>query len=403
MHTKRIFLTGLHIGAGTFLFCALMAAPSAQAGFQWVPADNVGTSPAPAPALPLPTPSTPDFAPKIIEGPAPSTLVAPAPAPTLAPAAPTVSAAPKTLPTLPSEPLPAPVTSRTFEPLPVPEASAQPPAEKESVVRGFANNVPLSVALRQVLPPDYGFSVGQDVSLGTLVSWRGGAPWREVLKSMLLPAGLASKEEGQMIQIVPAKESSAASEGLFAPPLKLGPEAKIAPLKEPSPLQIEDLPVSGKAEPAFVPEEPKLAPLAPLPPAQPVPSRGSVPASEGRTMGYLNPPASIQPLPVRANAPLALSGQTEAFDVWSGEKGETLRGLLEKWCARAGVDLSWQSEYDYPLQARVAFSGSFEEAVRALLSGFQEAKPQPVGRLHQNQAVGQTVLVVQPRGNDYNE
>lgn len=54
----------------------------------------------------------------------------------------------------------------------------KPAASSEKPVLGFADNIPLSVALRQVLPQEIGFSVAKDVSLGTLVSWKGETPWR---------------------------------------------------------------------------------------------------------------------------------------------------------------------------------------------------------------------------------
>jgi len=63
----------------------------------------------------------------------------------------------------------------------------------------------------------------------------------------------------------------------------------------------------------------------------------------------------------------------------------------------------WSTEYDYPVQASASFSGSFEEAVRDLLSGFVDAKPQPFGRLHDNPSVGQRILVIQTRGNTNGE
>ncbi len=42
---------------------------------------------------------------------------------------------------------------------------------------------------------------------------------------------------------------------------------------------------------------------------------------------------------------------------------------------------------------------TFEEAVRNLLSGFEGSHPQPVAELHINPRLGQTVLIVQTRGN----
>jgi len=88
---------------------------------------------------------------------------------------------------------------------------------------------------------------------------------------------------------------------------------------------------------------------------------------------------------------------------WVAGRGETLRQVLEKWSSRAGFELKWIAEYDYPVEASVRFNGSFESAVRNLLSGFDGARPQPVGSLHNNSGAGQRVLVIQTRGNSYSD
>src|SRR5262249_51167519 len=69
------------------------------------------------------------------------------------------------------------------------------------VVHGFAKGVPLAVALRQILPTGYAFSIDQGVDTGTLVAFQGGKPWRETLRSALAPVGLALREQGQMVSI----------------------------------------------------------------------------------------------------------------------------------------------------------------------------------------------------------
>jgi len=251
--------------------------------------------------------------------------------------------------------------------------------EKEEPVRGFADNVPLSVALRQVLPQDVGFSVAQDVSLGTLVSWKGGAPWRQVMKSMLLPAGLAIKEQGQVVQVVRATEAQIAA-GSAASSLPAVPPARAA------------LPPLAEGKPtALVPSAPASLPVRSIPDH----------SSPSGTGGVLVPPASSQPaLPVSMPAPYVMD---KTIDAWTANKGDTLQKVLEGWSQRANVDLSWRAEYDFPLQASVSINGSYEEAVRGLLLGFQDARPQPIGYLYNNQQAGQTVLVVQTRGNNYNE
>lgn len=267
-------------------------------------------------------------------------------------------------PALPSAPL-APQVIEARTPLPPIKGleEKKPASSAEKPVLGFADNIPLSVALRQVLPQEIGFSVAKDVSLGTLVSWKGGAPWRDVLKTMLIPAGLVFEEQGSLVHVVHATEAQVkAAAGMPAAPAHTLPAVP--------------------------------------------PSAGGMPAlsaEPGKPMALVPPAAGAAPVPAASVVTPSAAEENKTFSTWAGNKGDTLQRVLEDWCKRANVEINWQAEYDYPLQASVSFAGSFEEAVRNLLTGFQEAKPQPVGFLYNSQTAGQTVLVVQVRGNNYNE
>jgi hypothetical protein len=248
---------------------------------------------------------------------------------------------------------------------PAPVAAA-PSAQPEPVVLGFANSVPLAVALRQVLPSGYGFSIDQDVDLGTLVSFKGGQPWRETLENMLQPAGLSMKEQAQMVSI------SHAQPGVAPPPENIAMQQP-APMPPPAPA-------------------PAPTPVA----AAPAPVIESMPT-------WSAPPMQTQPVfntPAPAPAPAAVQATIET---WSAGRGKTLHDVLSEWCRRSNVDLEWLAEYDYPLQASASFTGTFEQAVRGLLSGFDEAHPQPVAQLHANPAIAQRVLIVETRGNNYSD
>jgi hypothetical protein len=297
--------------------------------------------------------------------PVPETVVVPTPAaPSYAPP-PVLPEEPSaaTLAAAPASPVVAPEhTLKLPEPVATPMATA--PQSQEKVINGFANKVPLAVALRQILPSNYGFSVDRDVTLSTQVSWRGGKPWRDVMSSMLASAGLGMKDDGgQMIRIVRDVSASSASTEAAAPSLAPLPEAKNVPdhtLQLPSGMTATPMVVT-EATPAAVP-----SPAAPA---------------------FVEDPTPPAPLPVA--------------DSWTASRGDMLRATLEEWAKRAHVEFVWKSEYDYPVQATVSVSGSFEDAVRNILSGFQEAQPQPVARLYTNKTIGQSALVVEARGNNF--
>jgi hypothetical protein len=293
----RLSLT--YAGAAFLVAVGVSVSSPAMAGFQWIaPSDAAAAPPMSAPQELGPTPS---FAPP-----------------------PAAAGSPEII-------SPVVITGNA----PAQTAPAQP--ADNAVVLGFAKSVPLAVALRQILPNGYAFSVDQNVDMGTLVSFQGGRSWRDTLRDALAPAGLVMREEGQMISI-----------GYATAPA-------------PAPMEAYQ---KGT--------EPKSLTFAPIPEA-----------------------AAAPPAPMEVPA-LQSAGTTET---WSAERGDRLRKTLEDWSRRANVEFDWLSEYDYPLQASVSFSGGFQEAVRTLLSGFEGAHPQPVAELHDNPGMGQMVLVVRTRGN----
>lgn len=332
-------LSSIAFAAGV-LFCS----SSAYAGFQWVspspemesqlpPASNVQ---APQQLAPAPMPSQPiTRAPQTFEPP----LVIQGTRKTEKP----TSAKDKVLEEHFLTPPPSAVAS-----------PSEPAPTKDMVVRGFANNVPLSVALRQILPPEYGFSVSQDVQLSTLVSWQGGRPWKPILEDTLKSVGLAMREQGKMIQIVRGEGKPSNTLGTMAD------SSRLQPAMDNKPVQLLTPPVSQTLQAPAVAMAPIYTPQTPV-------------------------------------------SSTSVVDTWSANRGDTLHKVLEGWSRRANVELSWQAEYDYPLQASITLTGTFEDVVRSLLTGFQEAQPQPIAALHNSPVAGQTVLVIQTRGNNYSE
>lgn len=70
-------------------------------------------------------------------------------------------------------------------------------------VVGFGRNLPLALALSQVIPLDFSHSYADGVDAGATVSWEGGLPWNRVLESMLKPKGLTAAIHGNKIIIQP--------------------------------------------------------------------------------------------------------------------------------------------------------------------------------------------------------
>lgn len=65
---------------------------------------------------------------------------------------------------------------------------------------GFGRDLPLALALSQVVPPEYSYAFARNVNVGTTVSWQGGKPWNVVLDEMLAQNGMkADIQDGQIV------------------------------------------------------------------------------------------------------------------------------------------------------------------------------------------------------------
>ena len=103
--------------------------------------------------------------------------------PTPAPLQPSLAAAPSA-----AAPISAPVSTPRME------------GGQYSDAVGFGRDLPLALALSQVVPAEYSYAFAQNVNVGTMVSWQGGKPWNIVLDEMLAPNGMkADIQDGQII------------------------------------------------------------------------------------------------------------------------------------------------------------------------------------------------------------
>ena len=88
--------------------------------------------------------------------------------------------------------------SLVIDPYPLEEAAVEQAKEvihwntpeSYEVIEGFGKDMPLALALRQIVPAKYAFSFGSGVNPGERISWQGGKPWNEVLSDATSSAGI---------------------------------------------------------------------------------------------------------------------------------------------------------------------------------------------------------------------
>ena len=83
--------------------------------------------------------------------------------------------------------------------------------ETFDVIEGFGSDMPLALALRQIVPPQYAFSFGDGVNAGMRISWQGGNPWNQVLSDALAPHGVATSVNNKKVLLRLAETTEAES------------------------------------------------------------------------------------------------------------------------------------------------------------------------------------------------
>lgn len=359
--------------------------------------------------------------------PPPSAVEAPVAVPPADDLAPVQSWSNDMAPQAPDAAVPAPVSSA---PVSAPVVATAPadaplsaaPAEGGDVLAGFGSDLPLVIALQQIVPPGYQYSFSGNVNPGVSVSWEGGKPWQHVLGDTLARQGLGYRLQGNTVIV------SASAAGMsYAAPESVGAQsAAAAPsgmMSEPPPDDMAPVAIAAAPQTEMAPA-PEAAPAAP---SQTVTIHREKPSSLLERLGWKNgstgahTPAAEEDMPSQNNVAVAspepaphqpektadaamASAATDvaattpvsaavATSSWAGTKGQTLRDVLKSWSDKAGVELYWSIDYDYRLSEDVGYTGAYDEAVGGLLDKFSAIRPQPYGQLHQSSS-GPRVLVV---------
>lgn len=120
---------------------------------------------------------------------------------------------------------------------------------------GFGSEIPLAMALGQIVPPGFVYSFGENVNPGTLVSWNGGKPWDQVLLDALSSHELTATINGNSVLIKkagahPAEETAAQ------------PAAPVARMTDPEAPVVRDAQSAAALESAEQADRAVMAPTA---------------------------------------------------------------------------------------------------------------------------------------------
>lgn len=338
MFTPFVLKKSFHVlGA---LLCLVVGMPSgAYAGFEWTP-------PTPAPAAPqtennkveIADPSLP-LTPELDSNlPAPVGNVEVEPVENKVSPATPPAVLNSDVSTVPTEPISkADANSAVIAPeVSVVSKLADSPLPSDKIVEGFGKDIPLAIALRDIVPANYAYVFSPKDIAGFKISWRGGKPWKDVLQLALTPYNLFATANGNQLVItgqIPPIESAQMT-APAAPPVPL--------IETPSSTEIQT--------------------------TNPAPQ--------------ITLPATLPVVDLKMNKR------------WEARPGTTLRDTLESWAKSAKAELNWSTPYDYPINNAFYFDGSFTDAVESLLSSYGGETPSPKGRLYPNLPDGPSVLMI---------
>lgn len=203
-----------------------------------------------------------------------------------------------------------------------------------TLAQGFGKDVPLALALRQIVPADFGYAVQNNANLGLRVDWSGNKPWDEVLNAAIKKYNLEAviiqktvliKEIGAPIETPKRKET--------APPVEL--EQKSEMIREDETIT-QNVSENAKQKPTSL----------------------------------------------------------TSVSKWKAEEGEELYPVMVQWCNAAGVKLLWNAKEKYEISEDIEVNGNFENAVQKVLMTFKGQSKRPVGMFKANDPKGKAVLSV---------
>ena len=88
----------------------------------------------------------------------------------------------------------------------VPAMPASTAQTRANIADGFGKDVPLRVALLQILPATLTAQFGQGVDAEQAVDWSGGRPWQAVLHEVVQPLHLRATVSGSTVRIDPVQD-----------------------------------------------------------------------------------------------------------------------------------------------------------------------------------------------------
>lgn len=257
--------------------------------------------------------------------------------------------------------------------------ATQTPSDK-AVLEGFGSDMPLALALQQIVPADYATSFESGVNVGQIVSWDGGKPWDQVVNEMLAPLQLQAVIVNKTVHV---RSPGGWRQGDASPAAADKNNLRRANIKDPGEQSeqqdanaLSDIATASGGPEKISPAEDRAASKAePAAPAEsealPTPEQLN---AETPDAAPATTPEAQQDVQQNVQKPalslLAAATESEKTPAnpWEAKAGESLRDILTRWSEQAGVELVWMASYDYKIKQDVALKDDFTGAVESVIA-----------------------------------
>mgnify|MGYP006275462861 FL=1 len=264
----------------------------------------------------------------------------------------------------------------TMAPAPGSMAEKGEPVYDFKQVEGFGNDIPMALAMRQIVPATYSFSF-DGVNPGKPISWSGGKGWDVILRDILKSADAKATLNGTNITISEAGDTLDGERlAIVNAPDSLIKEYKKPARTQPKPTQMASAPAPANDGQAQQREQ-----------------------NRGQNRGQGGPVSLVAPGDDMASTAPQRPAPQPGGNTWMAAPGERVSDILKDWTRREGVELFWNVKTDYTLEKSTRLQGSLEEVANALLmiaskSGNMQA------RIYPNLPDGPAVLLVRSTSPD---
>lgn len=322
-------------------------------------------------------------------------------------------------------------------PVVTPRAATTAP-DTQPVLDGFGSDIPLLLALPQIVPPQYAYSFDGAVDQGARISWNGGQSWDVVLAAALKPLSLGVMVQDNKVLIAPQARLATALTAI-RPAAPQQPQARGIEARASAPVLTSGSLTTGGEE-RYIRREPRdekssgesswswlslssigsalglsdeeetatpaprrvsLTDDVPQPPVQKTPApQTAAPISARPEAAPVRDAASVKaPQKISSAAPQSLGMENPFTNTyWQAQKGDSLKTVLQNWSKDAGVKLYWVAPQDFTIPAGVRIDGDFQKAVGQVLGSYSKTGTRPVGKMHPNMPDGSSVLIIDAAG-----